>query len=458
MLRKYSVWVFWIILTAALSVYLIVQLLSDDKSAFLPGKTSDGHYQIELACGACHADAFDGGEVLQDACMKCHGSELKIADDSHPKSKFTDPRNANRVAKLDARVCVTCHVEHKAEITHNMGVTLPENFCVKCHHDIAEDRPSHAGMGFDTCAAGGCHNFHDNRALYEDFIAKHLDEPDTLQTAVTVPYATIEAYTSRNDYPLSDYPVRELTVKDVDAPVVINDEKIRRDWLETRHNKAGINCGDCHQQTDKNNNRVWLDRPGAGSCAICHKQETDGYESGKHGMRLAQALPPMQPSLARAPMRKIAYEKQLTCVTCHAAHRFDTRQAQVDACLGCHDDRHSRNYKNSRHYDLWINATVNGKENTGVSCATCHMPREVHRSGKHPVALAQHNQNDNLRPNEKMIRSVCMNCHGLGFSINSLADSELVQENFSSKPSKIIQSMQMVRERVKQNAGKKGMN
>ena len=155
--------------------YLTYQLYSDDKSIFLPGNMTDGHYQIELACSSCHTDAFGGGEVLQDACINCHGEELKIADDSHPKSKFTDPRNADRVAELDARACVTCHSEHNQEITHAMGVTLPDDFCVRCHLDISDDRPSHAGMEFNTCANAGCHNFHDNRGLYEDFLAKHLD-------------------------------------------------------------------------------------------------------------------------------------------------------------------------------------------------------------------------------------------------------------------------------------------
>ena len=73
--------------------------------------------------------------------------------------------------------CVTCHVEHRPEITLPMGVTLAADFCAHCHQDIAKDRPSHKGMAFNTCNSAGCHKFHDNRALYEDFLAKHLNEP-----------------------------------------------------------------------------------------------------------------------------------------------------------------------------------------------------------------------------------------------------------------------------------------
>ena len=38
-------------------------------------------------------------------------------------------------------------------------------------------RPSHAGLGFAGCALAGCHNYHDNRALYEDFLVAHAGRP-----------------------------------------------------------------------------------------------------------------------------------------------------------------------------------------------------------------------------------------------------------------------------------------
>ena len=79
------------------------------------------------------------------------------------------------------------------------------------------------------------------------------------------------------------------------------------------------------------------------------------------------------------------------------------------------------------------------------------MPRETveDESGIYPV-LANHNQNDNLRPNEKMIRSVCADCHGLRFSINSLADADLVRRNFSGRPALHIQSIDWALKRLEE--------
>ena len=59
----------------------------------------------------------------------------------------------------------------------------------------------------------------------------------------------------------------------------------------------------------------------------------------------------------------------------------------------------------------------------------------------------QHNQNANLRPNEKMIRGVCQNCHGLGFTLDALADTKLVQANFAGRPSVHVESLDWVKRR-----------
>ena len=65
--------------------------------------------------------------------------------------------------------------------------------------------------------------------------------------------------------------------------------------------------------------------------------------------------------------------------------------------------------------------------------------------------VVEHNQNLNLRPNEKMIRGVCLNCQGLAFSIDALADRELVSNAFAGKPRVRIESVEMalIRERKK---------
>lgn len=449
--NKKVYWILWIFLTFGLAGYLTMQLTGEDKQVFLPGKTSHGHYQIEMVCSACHSEPMGGGAVLQDACMNCHGEELAIADDSHPKTKFTNPRNADRVAVLDARKCITCHIEHREEITMDMGVTLPDDFCYKCHHDVAENRPSHQGMEFSTCASAGCHNFHDNRGLYEDFLAKHLDDPALDQSARLKQLSLFDAYQSLGSYPVDKYPLKVLGTKDADQPEIAgNDPKILQDWLSTSHSQSGVNCSACHEQKPGAAKKaIWVDKPDHKVCEGCHKDQSKGFLSGKHGMRLAQGLPPMTPARARIDMKKTAHDRELTCISCHGAHRFDTRHAAVDACLGCHDDTHSNNYKGTPHFTLWHKeSTSQAETGTGVSCATCHMPRkEIKREDK-TFVVAEHNQNDNLRPNEKMLRSVCMQCHGLGFSIDALADRKLIAKNFSEKPAFHNESLDLVKKRL----------
>ncbi len=174
MKRRWRTWlIFGTSLWFGTAVLAYFFRFADDRRFFLPGKTSHGHYQIELKCDACHTPLMG---VKTDACNRCHGAELAAAHDSHPRTKFTDPRNADLLTKIDAAECVTCHREHRPEQTHAMGVTQPDDYCFHCHQDIAKDRPSHAGLAFSTCATAGCHNFHDNTALYEDFLAQHLGE------------------------------------------------------------------------------------------------------------------------------------------------------------------------------------------------------------------------------------------------------------------------------------------
>lgn len=63
-----------------------------------------------------------------------------------------------------------------------------------------------------------------------------------------------------------------------------------------------------------------------------------------------------------------------------------------------------------------------------------------------------HNQNAYLRPNEKMIRPVCMECHGLGFAIDALADPALVAKNFNGQPGVHIDSIDWALRRVEGEA------
>ena len=80
-------------------------------------------------------------------------------------------------------------------------------------------------------------------------------------------------------------------------------------------------------------------------------------------------------------MKAEAAHRSLDCTSCHKPHQEDRQYAAYEACIQCHDDEHTRNYGKSKHYQLWKGEVAAGTDTrTGVSCATCHMPR-VNRDG-----------------------------------------------------------------------------
>lgn len=447
--RKY--WVAW----SAASLVLVgvigyMIFAANDKTFIMPGKLSPGHHQLAESCDSCHTDGFGGSEALQEACLSCHGDDRKKPFDSHPRAKFTDPRNADRLEKINALQCVTCHVEHKPEITLKDGLTQPRDICFNCHAEIAEDRPSHEGMDFTSCKNSGCHNFHNNRALYTDYLVKHMDAPD-IAPRPAVPEKEFSTILDEIvEYPRDHYPIKALSELDIDVPGDVEvSNKTRNDWLGTAHAEKGVNCSACHQPRNKDGKITqWQNHPGLDGCQSCHQHEVARFTSGKHGMRLAAGLSPMTPGQAILPMKKKASHSELTCTSCHAAHQFDVVEAAVESCLGCHVDEHSLAYKNSRHYELFLAENSDGaRPGSGVSCATCHMPRiDYDINDWSSRKLVDHNQSHNLSPNSKMIRSACQHCHGLGFSIDALADQQLIKNNFRGRPSVHVQSIDLARE------------
>ena len=222
------------------------------------------------------------------------------------------------------------------------------------------------------------------------------------------------------------------TLNEADAPKSkLEDTEACDGWLASKHALAGINCSDCH---DSPIDGAWIASPDHRSCQQCHGAETDAFLNSKHGMRLAhKGLSPMQPGMARQPMMTSSHHRTLSCNSCHQPHRYDRHFASAKACLDCHADSHSQNYSNSIHAQLWeAEQRGDAPAGTGVSCATCHLPRE--RRGDH--VIVNHNQNANLTPNEKMLRNVCTDCHGLQFAMDALADRELIDSNFQGKPSR----------------------
>lgn len=451
-----QMWMWWSLASAAFLLLLAMGLFMTSRAAehpqlaqvrawFLPGATSHAHYQIELACESCHVKPFGGPALRQQACEGCHAAQLKEAGDKHPLSKFTDPRNAPLLQGIDATRCETCHTEHRPEITQPMGLTQPADFCRHCHRDVATDRPSHAGMKFDTCSSAGCHRYHDNEATYEDFLLRHAGQPATLARFETRSTNLAEIAGFLPDYPSERFPLRILADTDADAPAARDQPAaITAAWAHSAHARNGVNCTACHVgsgEADK-----WSDAVPDSRCAGCHALQKEEFQQGKHGMRLSVGLPPMQPSMARLPMHQEAAHRNLGCNSCHAPHAADRIAAARDACVGCHADEHTRAFDASPHGRQW-SEVAQGKRPAAeaVSCASCHMPVVAHRISELDVVVnhVQHNQNATLTPSTKMLRPVCQRCHGLEFATDALADAALVRRNFSGRPAVHVASTAM---------------
>ncbi|HEY7772746.1 MAG TPA: cytochrome c3 family protein [Marinagarivorans sp.] len=437
-MKAYTLWIIWLVAFLLGMTYLLVRMIfGEQKSEFLIGDTTYGHYQIEMACETCHTTPFGGQEVLQDACTQCHAEELEAAHDSHPKSKFTDPRNADLLAIIDARYCISCHTEHKKDQTHSMGLTLPKDYCFHCHVDIGEERESHKDLAFDSCASAGCHNYHDNRALYEKFLLEHADEP-WLKEPLAQAGQALPSITESIDRQAA------LTPADANAPEHALETKVLTEWHSDAHSAAGVNCTGCHSSATE----AWIEKPSHDQCVKCHSREVTTFLAGKHGMRLnpelTTSLQAITPGESEMSFHQDSLETRHGCNSCHAAHTFNTQTAEVTACLNCHADQHSLAYLNSPHGQIW---QADPASDAAVTCASCHMPRIESTFKGEKFAVVQHNQNDNLRPNEKMIRSVCLDCHGLGFAIDALASPHLIDNNFSESPTQQVPSIDWAKAR-----------
>ncbi len=480
-------WAVWALLSIAGALYAAKTLyVTGDRTVLLPGETTGVHHQFEISCHTCHTsdDFEDVNSVRKDinkTCVTCHKDELKASNDSHPIKKFKNPRMADFWEKIDGRFCTSCHAEHSPEATLHAGVTLQGDFCVACHsegdQDVRQNRESHADLTFDTCASSGCHNYHDNRALYEDFLVKHGNMPWIKEEPVHLPAAL-----SRT--PSEAVADIETYLATVDTALPAYDETIAHDWAASAHAAGDVSCAGCHAPEATNEAEIetqWVEAPSEAVCADCHRNEAKTFALGRHGMRrhpeiadprdakrslkdLGFSDPPeamvrlieayladpdapqaMSTSEARVSLKPEAHGQDLTCSTCHDPHAQDLDFAAVDACLSCHNDEHSTSYKDSTHFALWSDE----KEGllppgSGVTCATCHMPQSE-KGGK---VLTNHNQNDTLRPNEKMIRATCLSCHSLEFAIDALADPELVKNNFSGQPNRHIESIDWALRRV----------
>ena len=248
MTRKAFFVTVWALATAvAVALVLTWMLIAGARSTLLVGQTTAAHRQIEMACESCHAapafaDAKAAEKAMNIACRNCHENELKAGSDSHPRKAFRSPRMAVYWERLDARLCTTCHVEHRPEVTRAGAVTMAMDFCAACHaeceQDVRRNRSSHAGLTFDTCATADCHNYHDNRALYEDYLVEHAHQPWLQSRHVHALSALYRAW--------KPHPEMAIQMDDAVAPKAARaDREILDHWADSGHAAAEVNCAGC---------------------------------------------------------------------------------------------------------------------------------------------------------------------------------------------------------------------
>ena len=214
-------------------------------------------------------------------------------------------------------------------------------------------------------------------------------------------------------------------------------------WQTSAHALNDVNCASCHQNSET---KEFVAVPTHESCQSCHEQAVDTFLLSKHGIRLLEDRKPLTPAMARLPMQHDAMQSQMNCNACHDVHSANTVEASVDACLTCHNDNHSLNYQNSRHAELFAASRELPRPGSGaVSCSTCHLPRITHGQGDSAVVKVNHNNTYNLKPQDRMVGDVCMNCHGLEYSYNSIFDPELVEANFDRPPTLEMQTFDLMK-------------
>lgn len=422
--KKIGWWTIGLLLSLAIFGYFGSALWTQQhQTVFLPGALTQGHHQFADKCQVCH-QPFERDS--QTACVGCHAQALEHAADTHNAAKV-----AHSSKTLDTARCVSCHSEHKPEITQKMGVTRSIDFCVSCHQTTVNTRADHHDFASNSCTQ--CHNYHDNRALSPSFLKNHRHDAQ-LAASPKLIQRNFSSYYKQ----LVKVPLKVLRVMEQDSPPYIAlPPKLANEWESTRHAQTGVNCKACHS----NSTVSWIEKPDYLVCQDCHQPEKDSFLLGKHGINLTYHLSSNPIKNAYLPMQAEAQHRDLNCNSCHPAHRFDTKQAAIEGCLSCHADSHSLAYKKSPHYQLWIEEqSGNGAVGIGVSCANCHLPR-IKDSSR---VVIQHNPSTNLRPNHKMLEDVCLQCHGLEFSLDALSDPELVKRNFDTMPKNAWQGWKLL--------------
>ena len=217
---------------------------------------------------------------------------------------------------------------------------------------------------------------------------------------------------------------------------------------------SGVNCSGCHPGQGRTAALGgW--RPELPVCKTCHADQARTLPKASTACGCATAsvsrndgplrplsktpLPPMTPR--GSPRADVKRSRTAHCARLQhlssRAHDFNTARRQ-----GRSLHRLSRRYAYQGLLRLAALRAVEARNGRRAAARQRRLVRHLSHAGDRgraattaPKAIfVTHNQNDNLRPNEKMVRSVCGNCHGLQFTLDALADPALVERNFKGRP------------------------
>lgn len=142
----------------------------------------------------------------------------------------------------------------------------------------------------------------------------------------------------------------------------------------------------------------------------------------------------------------------MNCNTCHNVHTVNTHVAAVDSCLSCHNDTHSLNYENSQHAQLFAAEGILPRPSPeSVTCSACHLPRQQQNG----TVFVNHNNTYTLLPRDRMVKEVCINCHGVEYAYESIFDDTLIENNFAAAPTQEMETFEMIRALEEQRSGSK---
>ncbi len=312
------------------------------------------------------------------------------------------------------RLEILWHVEEKKWVHLNAAFLGPDqqsfeshyatwnHNCIFCHNTGVEPNIKNLKSIEDTARQGIAIDL-EKDARYESRVAE-------LGIACETCHGPGEEHAQLNRNPLRRY---FLHLTDIDDPSITNPRKLDAD-------RSTYVCGQCHgQRTPKLDYlQRWVTdgptyRPGDDLQEHVNLVWSDSeipsqVASDLFQMRFWQdGTPRLSAYELQGTLQSQCYQKsQLTCISCHSAHRGDPagmlpeENKTNQVCTQCHEQND----------DELVAHTQHQKDSSGSQCVNCHMPKivygvmEIHRSHRIEIPSPRMNSS-NARPN------ACTNCH-----------------------------------------------